>query len=170
MSVIAESEDVPSSGMRKLCGIGWNANGQDDVGITINGWNNSSSISCIVGNWYKVVFDRNDTAYGSILVNLDRVGNCKSFFFDNGADKGKIFVLFCGSRGTGPYKSSSGNYMPWIGRIGRVMISGEGETIRDLIPVRVGEGEEAEGFFYDLVSGEFFGNGGTGKLGIGGDL
>ena len=60
--------------------------------------------------------------------------------------------------------------MPWIGRIGRVRISSGGEMIRDLIPVRVGEGEEAEGFFYDLVSGEFFGNGGTGKLGIGGDL
>ena len=170
VSVMAEAEDIPSQGTRKLCGIGWNANGQDDVGITINGWNNSSSVPCIVGNWYEVVFDRNDTAYGSILVNLGRVGNCKSFFFDNGADKGKIFVLFCGSRGTGPYKSSSGNYMPWIGRIGRVRISGGGETIRDLIPVRVGEGEEAEGFFYDLVSGEFFGNGGTGKLVFGNDL
>ena len=167
VSVIAESEDIPLSGMRKLCGIGWNANGQDDVGIGPNGWNNNVKAPCSVGSWHEVSFDRK---LGRTFVDGIDCGPCLYFFFTAGVDAGKTFVLFCGSRGTGPYKSATGNYMPWIGRIGRVRISGGGETIRDLIPVRVGEVEEAEGFFYDLVSGEFFGNGGTGKLGIGDDL
>lgn len=41
--------------------------------------------------------------------------------------------------------------------------------VRDFIPVRVGSGSSAVGYLYDRVSGELFGNAGTGEFLIGPD-
>lgn len=43
------------------------------------------------------------------------------------------------------------------------------ELVLDLIPVRVGSGASAVGYMYDRVSGELFGNAGTGAFVIGPD-
>lgn len=44
-----------------------------------------------------------------------------------------------------------------------------GSLVRDFIPVRVGSGSSAVGYLYDRVSGELFGNAGTGAFVIGPD-
>ena len=51
------------------------------------------------------------------------------------------------------------------GRIYYVRISG----VCDFIPVRVGSGANAVGYLYDRVSGELFGNMGSGAFVIGPD-
>ena len=166
LSIEAEAEIIPQSGSRRLMGNGYWANNQDNFSINSVGWGGLSSFLCIIGQWVLIEFDRNN--HENLFVDGKFYGRSIKFF--SNVDVNRVLVLFCCSNGSGPYRTSSGEFMPWIGRIGRVRISGSGEMIRDLIPVRVGEGEEAEGSFYDLVSGEFFGNGGTGKLGVGGDL
>lgn len=45
----------------------------------------------------------------------------------------------------------------------------QSSLVRDFIPVRVGSGAEAVGYMYDRVSGELFGNAGTGAFVIGPD-
>lgn len=48
-------------------------------------------------------------------------------------------------------------------------IIADGTLVRDFIPVRVGSGANAVGYMYDRVSGELFGNAGTGAFVIGPD-
>ena len=48
-------------------------------------------------------------------------------------------------------------------------IERNGVLLRDFIPVRVGSGSSAVGYLYDRVSGELFGNAGTGSFVIGPD-
>lgn len=45
-----------------------------------------------------------------------------------------------------------------------------GTLVRDMIPVRVGSGSSAVGYMYDKVSGQLFGNAGTGSFPTGPDI
>lgn len=54
-------------------------------------------------------------------------------------------------------------------RIFRAKISEAGVLVRDFIPVRVGSGSSAVGYLYDRVSGNLFGNAGTGAFIVGPD-
>lgn len=60
----------------------------------------------------------------------------------------------------------SGTYTKWNGRIYAVQITQGTEIIMDLIPVRVGN----VGYMYDKVSGNLFGNSGTGSFTLGPDV
>lgn len=53
----------------------------------------------------------------------------------------------------------------WTGRLYYLQISENGTFVRDLIPVRVG----TVGYMYDRVSGQLFGNSGTGNFILGND-
>ena len=57
----------------------------------------------------------------------------------------------------------------WTGKISHCAISEGSSLVRDFIPVRVGSGASAVGYMYDRVSGELFGNAGTGAFVIGPD-
>ena len=55
---------------------------------------------------------------------------------------------------------------PSANRLYGAMFEKEGETIRNFIPVRKGD----VGYMYDLVSGQLFGNSGTGNFILGPDI
>lgn len=57
-----------------------------------------------------------------------------------------------------------------VGKIFGAQIGLNSVLVRDFIPVRVGSGAFAVGYFYDRVSGELFGNAGTGAFVIGSDI
>lgn len=57
-------------------------------------------------------------------------------------------------------------YTNFIGLVGKCVIAKSGTTVRDYIPVRVGQ----VGYLYDKVSGELFGNAGTGNFTLGPDV
>lgn len=59
----------------------------------------------------------------------------------------------------------SASYTTWKGKIYSVQISQDQTIVMDLIPVRVG----TTGYMYDKVSGELFGNAGTGDFALGND-
>lgn len=61
---------------------------------------------------------------------------------------------------------SNDNYSKWYGRIYAVQITQGTEIIIDLIPVRVGN----VGYMYDKVSGNLFGNVGSGNFILGPDI
>lgn len=54
-------------------------------------------------------------------------------------------------------------------RLHRAILTLDGVVVRDYVPVRIGEGESAVGLMYDRVSGELFGNDGTGYFIVGPD-
>lgn len=54
----------------------------------------------------------------------------------------------------------------WVGQIFRVEISQENSILADFIPVRIG----TTGYMYDTVSGQLFGNAGTGDFTLGPDV
>lgn len=54
-------------------------------------------------------------------------------------------------------------------RLHRAILTLDGVVVRDYVPVRIGEGESAVGLMYDRVSGELFGNEGTGYFIVGPD-
>jgi hypothetical protein len=58
----------------------------------------------------------------------------------------------------------AGNYAK--AKIGAVSITVGGSLVRDYIPVRVG----TTGYMYDRVSGNLFGNSGTGSFVLGNDV
>lgn len=58
------------------------------------------------------------------------------------------------------------SYSKWSGKIYYTKITQGSSTIMDLIPVRVG----TTGYMYDKVSGELFGNTGTGSFTLGNDV
>lgn len=58
------------------------------------------------------------------------------------------------------------SYSKWSGKIYYTKITQGSSTIMDLIPVRVG----TTGYMYDKVSGELFGNSGTGSFTLGNDV
>ena len=60
----------------------------------------------------------------------------------------------------------SGTYTKWSGKIYSVQISQGSAIIMDLIPVRIG----LTGYMYDKISGELFGNDGSGTFTLGNDL
>jgi hypothetical protein len=60
----------------------------------------------------------------------------------------------------------SASYSKWSGRIYYAQISQGSDLIMDLIPVRVGQ----VGYMYDKVSGNLFGNSGTGSFTLGPDV
>ena len=57
------------------------------------------------------------------------------------------------------------NHYPSKGKISYCKLYDNNILVRDLIPVRIG----AVGYFYDRVSGQLFGNSGTGAFVIGPD-
>lgn len=59
-----------------------------------------------------------------------------------------------------------GAFSQWTGRMKSVKISQGSAVIMDCIPVRIGQ----VGYMYDKVSGEFFGNDGTGDFILGADV
>lgn len=58
------------------------------------------------------------------------------------------------------------SYTTWSGKMYSVKISQNADVIMDLIPVRVG----TTGYMYDRVSGQLFGNDGTGNFNLGNDV
>ena len=54
-------------------------------------------------------------------------------------------------------------------RMYSLAITKSGESVADFQPVRVGSGSSAVGYLYDRVSGQLFGNAGTGAFTIGPD-
>ena len=59
----------------------------------------------------------------------------------------------------------TGSYTVWSGKMYSVKISQNSGIVMDLIPVRVGQ----VGYMYDKVSGQLFGNNGTGSFILGND-
>lgn len=59
----------------------------------------------------------------------------------------------------------SASYTQWAGQLFFAQITEGSNLIMDLIPVRVGQ----VGYMYDKVSGQLFGNAGTGDFGLGPD-
>lgn len=57
-------------------------------------------------------------------------------------------------------------YTYFIGLVGKCVIANSSTTVRDYIPVRVGQ----VGYLYDRVRGELFGNSGTGNFTLGPDV
>lgn len=55
-------------------------------------------------------------------------------------------------------------------RLHECRIYQSGAIVRDFIPVRVGSGANAVGYLYDRVSGNLFGNAGTGNFTLGADV
>lgn len=62
------------------------------------------------------------------------------------------------------------DFITYRARISSLYIGTSSGALFDAVAVRVGDGEEAVGYLYDRVSGNMFGNAGTGKLEIGPDL
>lgn len=58
---------------------------------------------------------------------------------------------------------------PGMCRLYNFSLSSYGQVLRDMIPVRVGSGSSAVGYMFDRVSGNLFGNAGTGAFTIGPD-
>lgn len=58
------------------------------------------------------------------------------------------------------------SYATWAGKIYGAKISQGSDVVMELIPVRVG----ATGYMYDKVSGQLFGNAGTGDFILGNDI
>lgn len=60
----------------------------------------------------------------------------------------------------------SASYTIWSGKIYAVIISQDTDIVMDLTPVRIG----TTGYMYDRVSGQLFGNAGTGDFILGNDI
>ena len=162
LELTISATEIPESGCNKGCGIGYGANCQDDMGVNAQGWNGQYPCELEVPVVYRV-----DSL--GFWFNGTKVGGNPAWFTDKIA-LGRVFVLFCGSSGSRAYRTSSGNYRAWRGRIYDCKMIGESGMVRHLIPVREGEGAEASGGLYDLVTGEVFGNNGQGSFVIGPDL
>ena len=120
-----------------------------DTLIATNYNRNSVEFSALWGVFHNVCFDR-DT------VSVD--GETKAFVtnFHETDDAVKSFGLFdFPQRGSGPTPKSAISYCK--------MLDGEDNLMADFIPVRVGD----VGYMYDRVSGQLFGNSGTGAFVIG---
>lgn len=98
----------------------------------------------------------NTSASRTLVVNGTSY-NATAATFSTNAD----FLLFCAANGTGGSK--------WAGKSGVRLKSGKlysnGTLVRDYIPVR----KNGVGYLYDNVSGELFGNEGTGSFTYGND-
>ena len=159
ISIKVSATEIPSSGATKFYGIGYNANFQDDFGVTEAGWGGSSSYPCTIGE--SILFEANGDG---LFINGTKCSGSK--YFINSVSAGKKVFLFCGSNGTNAYITSSGNYMAWRGRIYSCKIMSGTSVMFDFIPVRAG----SVGYMYDLVSRKQFTNGGTGSFTIGPDI
>lgn len=98
-----------------------------------------------------------NTAESRTLVVNGTSHNATAATFSTNAD----FLLFCAANGTGGSK--------WAGKSGIRLKSGKlysnGTLVRDYIPVR----KNGVGYLYDKVSGELFGNDGSGSFTYGND-
>lgn len=133
--------------------------GQIAYGIDANSWElhtyngqigyQSVKFAVQKNNYYDVVIERDKVSYnGETQINNRIAGNSPDdhmgsiYLFDRPGRAANSLRIYY-------FKWSKGN-----------------ETLRDFIPVRVGD----EGFMYDRVSGKLFGNVGDGKFILGPDL
>lgn len=106
----------------------------------------STSIALSDNTSYTIIVDKNSALVNGVLYSL---GQISSFTTDT-----NIQVFFAGSTSLSKF----------TGKIYGLKFENEIITM-DLIPVRVG----TTGFMYDRVSGELFGNNGTGNFILGND-
>ena len=116
--------------------------GDIDTGITVT------------NDWYKVLFENNRVEINGIIFN-----GVPYDYRD-----GYHFLCFASSatNGTAEYYSDDVTFVD----IAHISISLNNIVLRDLIPVRVGK----VGYMYDKVSGQLFGNSGTGEFILGPDV
>lgn len=164
ISIMVSTTEIPSSGATKFYGIGYNANFQDDFGVTVAGWGGSTSFPCTIGE--SILFEANSDG---LFINGTQCSSSK--YFINSVPIGKKVFLFCGSSGTRAYITSSGNYMAWRGRIASCVVMAGSIKLVDMIAVRfTNELGQPEGAMYDRVSHKLFRNMGTGNFIIGRDV
>lgn len=159
MTIIVAATEIPSSGATKFYGIGFLANFQDDFGLNATGWGGYSSYPCTIG--VPIEFKADNSG-----LYIDGTKYLTTQYFKNSVADGNEMFLFCGSSGRNAYITGSGNYMAWRGWISSCVIMSVNVKMFDFIPVRVG----TVGYMYDKVSGQLFGNSGTGDFLIGNDV
>lgn len=122
-----------------------------------DGWKNSAGVSVNLGQ--SVMFDTTikDGLQEFIVDGVVRYTATESLSDAVGSNKISIFALLSG--GTTQYYSK-------VRLKGRLSLYYDGSLVRDFIPVRVGQ----VGYMYDRVSGQLFGNDGTGDFILGNDI
>lgn len=167
ISVRLAASEIPSSGCFKAFGIGYWVNFGDDCGIDYYGmWGgNYNHIGCELGVFVNIIYD----APGRWCDSMYMGGNGTAFI--SSADKGRNLFLFCGTNGTNPYITGSGNYMAWRGMIASCVVMSDTIKLVDMVAVKfINELGVEEGGMYDFVSETLFRNGGSGSFIIGPDL
>lgn len=104
-----------------------------------------------------VALDKSNTCQYSVD---GTTGTANGIYYNNTPSSSSPFWIFAANNATTLRGACS---------IYNFAISRNGTTLRDFIPVRVGSGAGAVGYLYDRVSGELFGNAGTGAFTIGPD-
>lgn len=116
---------------------------------------NSQQDLYLTGQRFVIVF--NETNTHKVMVNGLEKATFDSSNFKN-QDQSKKIMIFATS-GYEPKYGTSNTRIYWC------KIRENGVLLRDFIPVRVGD----VGYLYDSVSGQLFGNAGTGSFVIGPD-
>ena len=106
-----------------------------------------------IGQFYDIVCSRNGLSIDGVLYSIPDTGE----FYTTGT-----IPLYGWRRGNNVSASKC--------RISYVQFYENGELVRDFIPVRIGDGDSAVGFMYDMVTDSLFGNSGTGYFLIGPDV
>lgn len=110
----------------------------------------TSALNCTDLTWHKVFVDSTG------VVSIDGVTRATASPTGDIDGTNKTLRLF--------YRSNNTN--PMDGRIRSVKLVSGTTTVLDLIPVRIGQ----VGYMYDRVSGQLFGNAGTGDFILGQDV
>lgn len=107
-------------------------------------------------------------AYTTYTAYLNYLNNKKFSVPDYGDDVNLPTLSFTPSSNIRLFGSAgvSGSYSKWAGRMLACKISQGSDVIMDFIPVRVGQ----VGYMYDKVSGQLFGNTGSGNFTLGNDI
>lgn len=122
-----------------------------------DGWKDSAGVSVNLGQ--SVVFDTTikDGLQEFIVDGVVRYIATESLLDTTGSNTISIFALLGG--GTAEYHSK-------VRLKNRLSLYYNGSLVRDLIPVRCG----TTGYMFDRVSGQLFGNDGTGDFIVGADV
>lgn len=105
--------------------------------------------------WYTLSFEAKTSSSVEMIINGNRYTN-NNVALNATSSESPIYIFNVG------YKKQS----PLYGRVGYTKIYDNNVLVRDFIPVRVGQ----TGYMYDKVSGQLFGNSGTGSFILGPDI
>lgn len=138
-----------SDGLLRFCCTTFSSGSQTAFAMTYNTWP-ANRVSVVIGNTYTMSAKNGSYSINGVEYTSTSIQSSYTF---------SPFLMFC-------CNNSSGLQIYSKMRCYSVVVRRSGNVIHDFIPVRIG----TTGYMYDTISGELFGNAGTGDFTLGPDI